>query len=60
MRSHFHYFYSRPGMIGWILMDISFIATQYHRYGYVTMSLILVSLFHAIYVLDALWSEVSA
>ncbi|KAI4165271.1 MAG: hypothetical protein LQ342_001139 [Letrouitia transgressa] len=47
----------RPGMLGWILLNLSFIAHQYKSYGFVTDSIILISGFQAIYVLDALWME---
>ncbi len=54
---HAFVFFSRPGLIGWVLLDLSFIAAQYKKQ--VTVSIILVVVFHAIYVLDALWSEAS-
>ncbi|KAI9679755.1 MAG: erg24, C-14 sterol reductase [Caeruleum heppii] len=47
----------RPGMLGWLLLDLAFIAHQYRTYGFVTDSIILVTLFQSIYVLDALWME---
>ncbi|MCJ1244143.1 erg24, C-14 sterol reductase [Trapelia coarctata] len=47
----------RPGMLGWILMDLAFIAHQYKLYGTASDSIILVTIFQAGYVLDALWME---
>lgn len=47
----------RPGMLGWLLLDLAFIAHQYKTYGYVTDSIVLVTVFQAVYVLDALWME---
>lgn len=47
----------RPGMLGWILMDLAFIARQYKLYGYVSDSIILITVFQALYVFDALWME---
>ncbi|KAF2857930.1 Delta(14)-sterol reductase [Piedraia hortae CBS 480.64] len=47
----------RPGMLGWIILDFAFMAKQYHSYGYVSDSMILVTLTQAIYVLDALCME---
>lgn len=47
----------RPGFIGWILLDLAFIAHQHKVYGYVSDSIILVTSFQVLYVLDALWME---
>lgn len=47
----------RPGLIGWILLDLAFIAHQYKIYGFVSDSIILVTTFQGLYVLDALWME---
>jgi delta14-sterol reductase len=47
----------RPGMLGWVLMDLAFIAHQYHVHGYVTDSILLITAFQAVYVFDALWME---
>ncbi len=47
----------RPGMLGWILLDLAFVAHQYKIHGFVSDSIILITLFQAIYVFDALWME---
>lgn len=47
----------RPGMLGWILLDLAFIAHQYKLYGYISDSIILITVFQALYVFDALWME---
>jgi len=47
----------RPGMLGWILMDLAFIARQYHLHGYISDSIVLITAFQAVYVFDALWME---
>jgi delta14-sterol reductase len=47
----------RPGLLAWILFDFSFIAHQYTTYGYVTDSILLISAFQAVYVLDSYWME---
>ncbi|KAI9838001.1 MAG: hypothetical protein M1819_006155 [Sarea resinae] len=47
----------RPGMLGWMILDFTFIAQQYKRYGFVSDSIVLITLFQSIYVLDALWME---
>lgn len=47
----------RPGMLGWVLLDLAFVAHQYKVYGYVSDSIILITLFQALYVFDGLWME---
>ncbi|KAL8822494.1 MAG: hypothetical protein Q9191_006770 [Dirinaria sp. TL-2023a] len=47
----------RPGMLGWVLLDLAFIAHQYKMYGYVSDSILLITIFQTVYVLDALWME---
>lgn len=47
----------RPGMLGWLLLDLAFMTHQYKSYGFVTDSIVLVTLFHAFYIFDALWHE---
>ena len=47
----------RPGLIGWTLINYCMAAKQYETYGTVTPSMILVCVFQAVYVLDALWFE---
>ncbi|KAL1989356.1 hypothetical protein VTN96DRAFT_118 [Rasamsonia emersonii] len=47
----------RPGLLGWVLLDLSNIAHQYRTYGYITDSIVLITLFQAFYVLDALYME---
>lgn len=47
----------RPGMLGWLIMDLTFIAHQYKLHGIVTDSILLITAFQALYILDALWME---
>ena len=47
----------RPGMLGWIMLDLAFVAKQYKSYGYVTDSMLIVTISQSIYVFDALWME---
>lgn len=49
----------RPGLILWIIIDLAFVAKQYHELGRITDSMILTVAFHAWYVLDAEYNEVS-
>ncbi|OQU96508.1 hypothetical protein CLAIMM_02583 [Cladophialophora immunda] len=47
----------RPGLLGWIILDLAFIAHQYKAHGFVSDSIILITLFQSLYVLDALYME---
>ena len=47
----------RPGLLGWVILDLAFMARQYKIYGYVTASMFLVVFSQALYVLDALYME---
>ncbi|KAJ1549192.1 7-dehydrocholesterol reductase [Cladochytrium tenue] len=47
----------RPGIIAWTLINASFAAAQYQQIGYVTNSMVLVNILHAIYVLDFFYNE---
>ncbi|RDW83252.1 Delta(14)-sterol reductase-like protein [Coleophoma crateriformis] len=47
----------RPGLQGWMLMDFAFVAHQYKAYGHVTDSILLITAFQALYVLDSYWME---
>ncbi|GAA6015786.1 hypothetical protein JCM10207_008794 [Rhodosporidiobolus poonsookiae] len=47
----------RPGMILWLVFDLSLIAYQYDKLGRITDSIVLTSAFHAWYVFDALYNE---
>lgn len=47
----------RPGLLAWILLDLTFVAHQYKTYGYITDSIVLITIFQAFYVLDSYWME---
>ncbi|KAK4541722.1 c-5 sterol desaturase [Oleoguttula mirabilis] len=47
----------RPGMLGWVMLDLAFMAKQYKSYGYITDSILMVAISQSIYVLDALYME---
>jgi Delta14-sterol reductase len=47
----------RPGMLGWVIMDLAFIAKQYRNYGRVTDSIILITVAQSVYTLDSLFME---
>ena len=47
----------RPGLLGYIILDLAFIAHQYKAHGFVTDSSILITAFQTLYVMDALYME---
>lgn len=47
----------RPGLLGWLILNFTFIARQFRVHGYVTDSIILVTAFQCLYVLDSYWME---
>ncbi|TGZ76784.1 ERG4/ERG24 ergosterol biosynthesis protein [Ascodesmis nigricans] len=47
----------RPGIVAWTLIDLSFTAWQYQQNGFVTNSIIIVDILHAIYVVDFFVNE---
>jgi len=47
----------RPGLIGWAILNMAFVAAQKEKLGYVSGSMILVNVFQGIYVWDALYQE---
>jgi 7-dehydrocholesterol reductase len=51
------FFNGRPGIVAWTLINFSFAAEQYVRYGHVTNSMILVNILQALYVLYFFWNE---
>ena len=47
----------RPGMLGWMLLNLAFMVHQYKLHGYISDSMVLIITFQSLYVLDALWME---
>ena len=47
----------RPGLTGWALLDLAFIAKQYRTYGYVSDSIIVIALVQSYYVLEGQYAE---
>lgn len=47
----------RPGLIGWMLLNVAMMLKQYEKLGYVTGSMILINIFQGLYVWDALYQE---
>jgi delta14-sterol reductase len=47
----------RPGMLGWIILNCAFMAKQYRTFGYVTDSIVFVTLVQAVYVFDGQFME---
>ena len=51
------FFNGRPGILGWTVIILSFMAKQYELYGFVSNSLIAVFLLQATYILDFFYHE---
>jgi 7-dehydrocholesterol reductase len=51
------YFNGRPGIVGWNLINISYIAAQYKIHGEITNGMVLMSFLHLVYILDFFWNE---
>ena len=51
------FFNGRPGIIGWLFINLSFAYYQYEKYGELYNSMILVNILQAIYVIDFFWNE---
>lgn len=47
----------RPGLIGWVALNLGMVAKQYQRTGAVSSSMALVTLLQGIYVWDSLYNE---
>lgn len=47
----------RPGLLGWLILNLANVAHQYKIHGTVTSSILLVTAFQGFYVLDALYME---
>lgn len=51
------WFEMRPGLTGWLLLDLAFIAKQYRNYGFVSDSIILTACMQGYYVLEGQYME---
>ena len=49
----------RPGLIGWAMINMSFIAQSWKQDGSPNPAVVMVALFEIFYVADACWHEVS-
>lgn len=47
----------RPGMMGWIILNSAWCAQQYRNYGYITDSIICITVVQALYIVDSWWFE---
>ncbi|KNG83043.1 putative C-14 sterol reductase [Aspergillus nomiae NRRL 13137] len=47
----------RPGLTGWILLNLAFIAKQYRTYGFLSDSILFTASVQAFYVLDGQYNE---
>ncbi|CAK9304532.1 unnamed protein product [Gordionus sp. m RMFG-2023] len=51
------FFEMRPGLIGWVILDLCYLAQKTHDRKFISIPLLVLCLFHAWYVLDAQWNE---
>jgi delta14-sterol reductase len=47
----------RPGLTGWALLDLAFVAKQYRTYGYLSNSILFVTAVQMYYVLEGQYAE---
>lgn len=47
----------RPGLTGWMLLDLAFVAKQYRTYGYISDSIAVVTAVQSYYVLEGQYAE---
>ncbi|KAF5005590.1 hypothetical protein FDECE_7997 [Fusarium decemcellulare] len=47
----------RPGMLGWLVMNCAWCAQQYRNFGYITDSIIFITVIQGLYILDLWWHE---
>ncbi|XP_059497475.1 delta(14)-sterol reductase TM7SF2 [Stegostoma tigrinum] len=47
----------RPGLIGWLVINLAMLAKEWELRGSPSLAMILVNAFQLLYVLDALWHE---
>ncbi|KFA47962.1 hypothetical protein S40293_09061 [Stachybotrys chartarum IBT 40293] len=47
----------RPGLTGWLLLNLSFVAKQYRQYGFVSDSIVFIAAVQGYYVLEGQYAE---
>ncbi|KAF2271931.1 ERG4/ERG24 ergosterol biosynthesis protein [Westerdykella ornata] len=47
----------RPGLLGWVILDLAFVMQQHRNFGRVTDSILLITIAQTVYVLDAFYME---
>lgn len=47
----------RPGLLGWIILDLAYMAHQHYANGFISDSMVLITAFQSLYVMDALYME---
>lgn len=51
------FFNGRPGIIAWTMINLSFMAEQYRRFGTISNAMIILNFLQGLYVLDFFWNE---
>ena len=49
----------RPGLIGWVMLDVIFLIKYYEEHGEMNLTLAFVTISQALYVADGLYLEVN-
>lgn len=47
----------RPGIIGWMIINLSFAIKQYETFGTISNTMVMVNILQGIYVVDFFWNE---
>ena len=47
----------RPGILGWIILDLAYIARQYKVHGYISDSIVITTCAQALYAFDSMYVE---
>lgn len=47
----------RPGLLGWIILNCAFVAKQYRLYGFLSDSIVFITLIQGLYVMDGQFME---
>lgn len=48
---------TRPGMLGWVMLDYAMVARQYKNYGFVSDSMLIIVISQSLYVFDCFYME---
>ncbi|EEY16446.1 Delta(14)-sterol reductase [Verticillium alfalfae VaMs.102] len=52
-----HWMEVRPGLLGWAILNLAWIAKQYRTFGFVSNSIVFISAIQFLYTVDCWWNE---